>query len=283
VAGLKHFLDTSVARAMLTGSAPYKSYLRKEMAEGRCYGSAFIRMELNRSFISNLIDFYFFASIETFPTMGDAFAAWANRFQKGDLKAIVQIFGPILNTQGLAASMAKDKENALLALACLIKRLELKARKHLFIDIGKDSVHCARAKPSLTGNAENVRDLFKKFSESFGDVEACRKACCIDELVLKKYRSQIELLIATAKTVKRNKETEGFHKIVEELQNILDKGNPVCTCRLCGSIGDTVIALEAPRDMQLEHTDFSFDSLCPPINQPHRRLKSETAVVSPIR
>jgi len=42
----------------------------------------------------------------------------------------------------------------------------------------------------------------------------------------------------------------------------------------CEAIGDAVIALEAPKDMQLEHVDKPFDYLCPPINQPHRRHPS---------
>ena len=44
-------------------------------------------------------------------------------------------------------------------------------------------------------------------------------------------------------------------------------------------IGDAIIALDAPRDMQLEHTDHSFDHLCPPIGQPHRKHPSEQHIV----
>ncbi|MEQ8957151.1 MAG: hypothetical protein RLP02_04380 [Coleofasciculus sp. C2-GNP5-27] len=45
-------------------------------------------------------------------------------------------------------------------------------------------------------------------------------------------------------------------------------------------IGDAVIALNAPRQMQLEHTDNSFDYLCPPIEQPHNKHPSENQVLT---
>ncbi|MDZ7966366.1 MAG: hypothetical protein RM368_15540 [Nostoc sp. DedSLP03] len=45
---------------------------------------------------------------------------------------------------------------------------------------------------------------------------------------------------------------------------------------------DVVIALNAPQNMQLEHTDNSFDYLCPSINQPHYKHPSENQIVTNI-
>ena len=46
-------------------------------------------------------------------------------------------------------------------------------------------------------------------------------------------------------------------------------GERACDCKRCEKIGDAIIALDAPRDLRLEHTDSSFDYLCPSIKQPH--------------
>ncbi|HLC26572.1 MAG TPA: hypothetical protein VJM80_07355, partial [bacterium] len=67
--------------------------------------------------------------------------------------------------------------------------------------------------------------------------------------------------------------------IAENLNEILTKTVSACSCKRCESIGDAVIALDAPRNMQLEHTDKSFTHLCPPINQAHKQHPSENSIV----
>lgn len=47
------------------------------------------------------------------------------------------------------------------------------------------------------------------------------------------------------------------------------------------TIGDAVIALEAGREMRLECTDYSFDHLCPLIEQPYYRHPSESRFFLP--
>jgi ADP-heptose:LPS heptosyltransferase len=63
------------------------------------------------------------------------------------------------------------------------------------------------------------------------------------------------------------------------LKEILAVGEKACDCKRCEKIGDAVIALNAPRNLRLEHTDSSFDYLCPSIKQPHCKHSSETQVV----
>lgn len=96
---------------------------------------------------------------------------------------------------------------------------------------------------------------------------------------LNQYRSEVEKLIQTAENMPRNTNTRGFLNIVNNLKEILATGATACDCRRCEKIGDVVIALNAPRTMQLEHTDISFNYLCPPINQPHYKHASENQVV----
>lgn len=120
---------------------------------------------------------------------------------------------------------------------------------------------------------------FSKFVSEFEDVKTCRSKCQIDDFLLNQYRSEVEKLIQTAENMPRNTNTRGFLNIVNNLKEILATGATACDCRRCEKIGDVVIALNAPRKMQLEHTDISFNYLCPPINQPHykhARLKSDS-------
>ena len=77
----------------------------------------------------------------------------------------------------------------------------------------------------------------------------------------------------------KNSQTCGFIRIAESLKDILEKGAIACSCKRCEQIGDVVIALDAPRHMQLEHTDQAFNYLCPPIQQLHRKHPSETQVL----
>jgi len=120
---------------------------------------------------------------------------------------------------------------------------------------------------------------FKLFVEAFNDVETCRARCRIDHFLLNRYRAEVKAYIGQATQLPNHTNTRGFIAIAENLREILEKGGAACSCRQCERIGDAVIALDAPRNMQLEHTDHSFNHLCPPIDQPHQQHRSETQVV----
>jgi hypothetical protein len=80
--------------------------------------------------------------------------------------------------------------------------------------------------------------------------------------------------------LRKNNTTSGFVKIAESLKKVIDNGEKTCTCKLCEKVGDAVIALDIPDGMQLEHTDNSFDYLCPVIQKIHRKHPSETKVIT---
>ena len=75
--------------------------------------------------------------------------------------------------------------------------------------------------------------------------------------------------------------------IADTLKTVLEQGESACSCKCCERIGDVVIALDAPRHLQFEHTDKAFDYLCPPlaqpsgteIAQPHCKHPSETKII----
>jgi len=68
----QHFLDTSVVRSLLLGTQAYQQYLNSNLAERPLYISNYIQMEMKRSYLMNIISFYFVLRLETIPTIGDA-------------------------------------------------------------------------------------------------------------------------------------------------------------------------------------------------------------------
>ncbi|MGH9851388.1 MAG: hypothetical protein ACREBD_16240 [Blastocatellia bacterium] len=124
-------------------------------------------------------------------------------------------------------------------------------------------------------------DGLRRFLEAFEDTTTCRSKCSIEDFILRRHRKEIESYIGQAEQLPNNQHSRGFIKIAGNLRDIVEKGGTACSCKKCESIGDTIIALQAPRTMRLEHTDNSFNHLCPPLNQSHYQHPSESAVAKP--
>jgi hypothetical protein len=311
----EHFLDTSVARSKLLGTLAYKQYFESQFADQPLYISNYVQMEIKRSYLINLISFYFVLHLETINNIGDAIALWSNRFKTSELKAILQLIPQLFSTHQLNFSSPQDKEKALSILAIYIKRFELILRRK-FNNTNIDSTACARALVSLNVDLKNPVLGLKQFADEFGDVKTCRSKCQIDQFLLVQYRDalgqrnepspnnptinreasrstqeglahfsshspgdEISRLVEQASQLPKNTNTRGFINIANNLKEILATGATACDCKRCEKIGDAVIALDAPRNMRLEHTDNSFDYLCPPINQPHYKHPSENQIV----
>lgn len=274
----KHFLDTSVARSKLLGTLAYKQYFESQFADQPLYISNYVQMEIKRSYLINLISFYFVLHLETINNIGDAIALWSNRFKTSELKAILQLIPQLFSIHQLNFSSPQDKEKALSILGIYIKRFELILRRK-FNNTNIDSTACARALVSLNVDLKNPVLGLKQFADEFGDVKTCRSKCQIDQFLLVQYRSEISRLVEQASQLPKNTNTRGFINIANNLKEILAVGATACDCKRCEKIGDAVIALDAPRNMRLEHTDNSFDYLCPPINQPHYKHPSENQIV----
>ena len=274
----EHFLDTSVARSKLLGTLAYKQYFESQFADQPLYISNYVQMEIKRSYLINLISFYFVLHLETINNIVDAIALWSNRFNPSELKAILQLIPQLFSTRQLNFSSDQDKKKALSILAIYIKRFELRLHRQ-FNNTNIDSTACARALVPLNVDLKNPVEGLKQFADEFGDVKTCRSKCQIDQFLLVQYRSEIERLVEQAKHLPKNTNTRGFINIANNLKEILATGAPACNCKRCEKIGDAVIALDEPRNMRLEHTDNSFDYLCPTVNQPHYKHPSENQIV----
>ncbi len=271
----RHFLDTSVARHLLTASTSYRRHLDSEIGPGPREVSDYVVMEFRRGFLHHLMAFYACVEMPHRHTVGDAMAFWTNKYPGAELKAVLTLVGYLIDNHQLSRDNPEDKAKTLHLIARYIKRQELKMQAW---NIGKDSTRCTRAAIPMKVSVEIAGRDFVAFSRRFEDDAACRVSCRIDEFLLQDYRDELEAYRDNAAEVPKNQGGRGFAKIGRQLSKILAKGATACTCRMCGAIGDTVIALDAPRQARLETTDYSFDHLCPPISQPYRRHLSAQAV-----
>lgn len=266
----KHFLDTTVVYKLLTGTEFYREYLKKQFKEEPLFISAYIRMEFKRSFIVPLIGFYNVLNMSTIKHTNDAVRLWNDEYKK-NYQVASSYLREILGAHQLMSDNKRDKERALLVIAKIIKRLDLFLNRR-FSDTGIDSTRCFRELVPLKLRRDFLtRDLIH-YVEQFNDVDTCRNKCNIHLFLLKKRKEQVKKYVELAYTLKGDKHAKGYVKISKNLEQILDKGESICTCHRCQLIGDAVIALDTPEDMQIEHIDHSFDYLCPPINIAHNKL-----------
>lgn len=264
---------------MLLGTRAYQRYFRGQFARGSCYVSVYVQMEIKRSYLRNIISFYSVLEMSGIETVDDAFAFWSNTYKTSASKAVHHLVAQALRTQELDFKHPQDKPKALLALGIIIKRFHNKLRR-AFKDTGQDRTHCARAAVPLRAELVSMTQGFKRYAVAFDDVKTCRDKCTIHKALLDHYRADVEGYVRAANSLLADANAEGFRKIASALKEVLDQGPSACSCHRCERIGDAVIALDSPRDMQLEHTDRSFNYLCPPINQPHFQHPSEQAVIT---
>jgi hypothetical protein len=173
--------------------------------------------------------------------------------------AILQVIPQLFSTRQLNFSSPEDKQKALSLLAIYIKRFDLIIKTKY--NHSEDYTACALV--PLNIDLKNPAIGLNKFVLEFEDTKTCRSKCNIDQFLLIQYRSKLEQIVEIASQLPRNTNTRGFLNIANNLKEILISGATACDCKRCEKIGDAVIALNTPRNIQLEHTDNSFDYLCP--------------------
>jgi hypothetical protein len=274
-----HFLDSSVVRPMLLGSYAYRQYFQAHFRDAQCCISPYILMEVYRSYLRNLIEFYFTLKLPQILTLGDALTYWSNRFQGSKHKAIQQMMAQLVDQGADHPDLFQDKQSVLIAIDLLMQSF-VTSLNHHFVNTGHDSTNCTRAKITLNVEAEDFAAELLRFVAAFDNTEYCRQHCRIDEFLLQDCQAEVVTYIQQKDSLPKNSQSRGFIKIADALKQILEQGAEVCSCRRCEQIGDAVIALDSPKEMTLEHTDHSFDYLCPPLQQPHQKHPSEVEVIT---
>jgi hypothetical protein len=276
--GSGYFLDASVARPMLLATQAYQQYFEEQLGDKPCYISPYVQMEVTRSYLRNIIEFYFILRSPQVPNLSDCLTFWSNRFQTSKHKAIQQMIAQLIRNAD-NPEVFRDKQACLIEIE-RIMRLFVDSLQTIFTNTKKDSTNCARATLELNINAEDFVGELTRFAGAFDDVERCRSLCRIDQFLLDDYQADVKAYVQQKDSLSQNSYSRGFLKIAKALEDVLNRGADACSCRQCERIGDAVIALDAPRYIQLQHTDHSFDYLCPPIQQAHRKHPSETQIIS---
>jgi hypothetical protein len=225
-------------------------------------------MEFTRSYIVNIVNFYFLLENPEITSFQDAIAVWSNKYKSNELKAILQLVGNLHNIYEI-----HDKESAKKAIESYLKLLLVKSRS-FFKDTGIDSTRCRRALVPLLIISDNFPEELRQFKIEFDKTFEHQSNCGIYYFLTTKHSSSISLFLSTKASSSCSK---GFESIVEYIAEINKNGASKCTCRMCGNIGDAVICLDCPTNMVLVHSDDSFDDICKIIKQNHNKLHSEIA------
>jgi hypothetical protein len=263
---------------MLLGTSTYQQYFAAQFQHQPCYISPFIRMEMYRSYLRNVIEFYGTLDLPGINSFSDALTFWSNRYQGSKHKAIQQLIAQLFSQDQQEISL-QTKEPARHAIAALIERF-IRDIQTQFLLLDINSPQCSRALATLEPDQEeDLSTVIVQFTATFDDVAIARSQCRIHNFLLQDHRSSLEAYRQQATEQSKNSANRGFIAIVDTLNLILEQGESACSCKCCERIGDAVIALDTPRHLQLEHTDQAFDFLCPPIDQPHRKHPSETQIL----
>ncbi len=273
---IEYLLDSSVARPMLLGTSAYQKYFAIQFQDQPCYISPFIQMELYRSYLRNVIEFYFTLDLPGIDSLSDALTFWSNRYQGSKHKAIQQLFAQLLSQSESTALQAKASARE--AIKAMIHKF-IRDIQVQFLLLDRDSTQCSRASVTLDLAQADFDEAIDQFIATFDDVATCRSKCRIDSFLRQDYRTLLEAYVKQAEEEPKTPASRGFIAIADTIQKILQQGESASSCKCCERIGDVVIALDAPRHLRLEHTDQAFDYLCPPIGQAHYRHPSETRIL----
>lgn len=208
-------------------------------------------------------------------SLDDALSFWSNKFQSRELKAVFNLVSAMLANRSLDYNDLKDKNEAAYYVADYIRRIYSKVTTTIK-DTGKDHGLCHKMSAKLDFDKSNHENIFTDFINSFSDKNNYQK--CQIQVFLSKNDALIKKVLTDKGLKLSNISNKGFKNITSSLENKSDYSGFTCTD--CAKIGDLVIGLISPNEMQLEHTDYSFDFIMKIINKPHRRLESETSILN---
>lgn len=267
------FLDTSVVRSLLMGSQPYREFLQGVLGE-RLYVSRFVDMEFKRGVLLTLIDFLNTLAMPHLRTIEDAERTWSNRFQGRQVKLVLALSASIFDGYRLDRTSPRDKERGITRLAVVIKSLD-RAMRYRFKRVSSDRTHCPRGEqPIRTSVApDRAKQELNVYADNFQDTTANRQKCRMDKF-LEHFERDLMACTRHIETLPDLEQHERLKKMATNAEKV-QKDPSLCSCHTCEKLGDAVIALGAPRDLQLETTDESFQHWCGPIKQPHRLHRSE--------
>ena len=156
-------------------------------------------MEMYRSYLRNIIEFYFTLRLSTIESFSDALTFWSNRYQGSKHKAVQQLVAQLLRERFPMSSL-QTKESAIQAIEILMDEF-IENLQSQFRQISTNSTQCARASIQLDvtwkdGEARGDRSqTIAQFSAKFDDVSRCRSHCRIRDFLLTDHRTTLETYV----------------------------------------------------------------------------------------
>jgi len=247
------FLETSGVMHLLHGHRLMQVAVRDATSDGRVEVSNFIRMEYLRSVILNLIEFYFL--IKDSDSVGDALIDWAQKVnQQRKLKIILMtIHRWLVDHEDWQAA-----EKSLRRLGDLIVRLAW-AFDESFPRRARDRLECELGRVFFARRSFR-EDALLQFYDRFKGIQQGVPACRLCEF----RASQRRWLLARGidlygeQTRERFRAHKGFVAQAERLESAADTAEATPKCRWCERLGDSIIALHAPRKATLVTADRAF-------------------------
>lgn len=265
---MKHFIDTSVLRPIISSSTKSKEYYKNTLGDNLYY-CEYIKMEFVRGFLIPAMSFYSTLNMPSIRNIGDALSLWSQNFNIRDVKAILSLVSAIFNTHNLDFTKLNDKETASIILADYIRKIYTYL-PNKFKDIGLEKQMCNKMKNKLNFNPDDISTSFLEFIEKFNSKE--NHINCNLHLFLNKRENQINKIYENCDMKISNSDKKGFSQIINHLNKMEDNNY---SCRDCSKIGDLIIGLLSPSEMRLEHTDYSFDYIMSILDKDHKRHPSE--------
>jgi hypothetical protein len=231
--------------------------------------SNFIRMEYLRGVVLNLIELYFL--IKESDSVSDALIDWSQKVaQERKLKIVLMTMPQWVSDQ----EDWKDKAKSMRRLGDLVVRL-VSDFDDAFKGRAKDRLECRLGKVRFPRRAFS-EDVLLRFYERFKAIQASTPDCKLCEF---KNTQQTELsrqqidLHGPAQRTKYAKHT-GYVQQAERVEEILQKQHPSPKCRFCERVGDTIIALQAPKKAILVTADRAYVAFSDILNREIRLLPS---------
>lgn len=212
---IKHNLDTSVLRPLLTSPKKVKDYYAEELKNEK-YVSDYVRMEFLRGYIKSCINFYFLLAMPQYNSFSEVLNIWSNKFAQREHKNIEIMVSNLLDANHCEA----DKDKMLKYLADYIRRLIGKSF-YKFKGIGNDNTYCIKGKTKLAYDPNNINVSFKNYLELLANNQEYKK-CKINFFLKNLHKASMDLLIEN-KTLSLESDRDGFDKIIIRLEGISQK------------------------------------------------------------
>lgn len=257
---IRHNLDTSVLRPLLTSPNKVKKYYEQELKYDK-YISNYVRMEFLRGYIKSCIAFYFLLAMPQYDSFDEVLHIWSNKFAVREHKNIEIMISNLIK----ANECQNDKEKMLKYIADYIRRLIGKSF-YKFKSIGNDRTYCRKGTIKFEFDPEQINKSFQDYLNKLSD-NLEYKNCKINKFIKDIHKKELEQLIEQ-KSIKLDVKKEGFEKLIVCIEKIGEKD---ITCSYCSQLGDVVVALLNSIGWRIEHTDYSFDYLCSILDLEHKR------------